>query len=151
MNVALHFEDENTLCVKPSKLISKAAKIQVGLWPAFPTDLMSPMIVLATQARGMTLCHDWMYESRMFFIDKLSIMGANIVLCDPHRVIVNGPTQLKGQELSSPDIRAGIALLIAALSAQGQSVIDRIELIDRGYEQIDQRLNSVGGKIERIE
>ncbi|MHB2149113.1 UDP-N-acetylglucosamine 1-carboxyvinyltransferase [Calditrichota bacterium LG25] len=151
MNVDLQFIDDRTLQIKPSKLISKAGKVQVGLWPGFPTDLMSPMIVLATQAQGMTLCHDWMYESRMFFIDKLSIMGANAILCDPHRVIVHGPARLKGQELSSPDIRAGIALLIAAMAARGQSVIDRIELIDRGYENIDLRLNKVGADIKRMD
>ncbi len=149
MNVQTRFEDPTTLRVLPSQLKSKGGKVQVGLWPAFPTDLMSPMIVLATQAQGMTLCHDWMYESRMFFVDKLSVMGANIIQCDPHRVIVHGPTQLKGQELSSPDIRAGIALLIAAMSARGQSKIDRVELIDRGYEAIEQRLNKVGADIVR--
>ncbi|RMF59850.1 MAG: UDP-N-acetylglucosamine 1-carboxyvinyltransferase, partial [Calditrichaeota bacterium] len=101
------------------------------------------------QAQGMTLCHDWMFESRMFFVDKLSIMGANIIQCDPHRVIVHGPSQLRGQELSSPDIRAGIALVIAALIARGKSVIDRIELIDRGYEHIDRRLQEAGVQITR--
>jgi UDP-N-acetylglucosamine 1-carboxyvinyltransferase len=126
MNVNSEFIDEKTLQIKPSDLIAKIKKIQVGLWPGFPTDLMSPFIVLATQTRGTTLCHDWMYESRMFFVDKLSIMGAEIVQCDPHRVIVTGPSKLKGQELSSPDIRAGIALVIAALSARGKSTIDRV-------------------------
>ena len=150
MNVKAEFKDDNTLSIQPSKLISRSGKIQVGVWPAFPTDLMSPMIVLATQAEGMTLCHDWMYESRMFFVDKLSIMGANIIQCDPHRVIVHGPTPLKGQELSSPDIRAGIALVIAAMIAHGTSIIDRAELIDRGYEQIDKRFSAIGAKIERI-
>ncbi len=151
MNVNAKFLDDNTLSLQPSKLISRSEKVQVGVWPAFPTDLMSPMIVLATQAEGMTLCHDWMYESRMFFVDKLSIMGANIIQCDPHRVIVHGPTPLKGQELSSPDIRAGIALVIAAMLAQGESIIDRAELIDRGYEQIDKRLSAIGAKIERLD
>ncbi len=150
MNVNLQFLDPFTLKISPSKLISKAGKVQVGLWPGFPTDLMSPMIVLASQAQGMTLCHDWMYESRMFFIDKLSVMGAQVVLCDPHRVIVHGPSKLKGQELSSPDIRAGIALVIAAMAASGKSEIDRIELIDRGFEKVDERLRAIGADIKRI-
>jgi len=149
MNINLEFSDEKTMHIKPSRLVSKTKKIQVGLWPGFPTDLMSPMIVLATQAQGITLCHDWMYESRMFFVDKLIVMGAEITQCDPHRVLVSGPTMLRGQELSSPDIRAGIALVIAALTATGQSIIDRVEIIDRGYENIVERLNSLGARITR--
>ncbi len=151
MNVDLRFEDEQTLVVKPSRPVSRLEKIKVGPWPGFPTDLMSPMIVLATQARGVTLCHDWMYESRMFFVDKLSVMGANIVQCDPHRVLVSGPCRLTGQRLSSPDIRAGIALVIAALAAEGRSVIERVELIDRGYERLEERLRALGARIERLE
>ena len=151
MNVNSEFLDEKTLLIKPSDLIAKIKKIQVGLWPGFPTDLMSPFIVLATQTKGTTLCHDWMYESRMFFVDKLSIMGAEIVQCDPHRVIVTGPSKLRGQELSSPDIRAGIALVIAALSAKGESVIDRVELIDRGYMEIEKRLGSIGASVKRVD
>ena len=108
------------------------------------------MIVLATQAEGVTLCHDWMYESRMFFVDKLIAMGAQITQCDPHRVLVAGPCHLRGQRLSSPDIRAGIALMIAAMCARGTSRIDNAELIDRGYEDIAVRLNSIGAKIERV-
>ncbi len=150
MGVKLNFKDDSTLELKPSTLVSKAKKIQVGLWPGFPTDLMSPMIVLATQAKGTTLCHDWMYESRMFFVDKLIVMGAEITQCDPHRVLVNGPSALRGQELSSPDIRAGIALVIAALTARGPSVIDRVEIIDRGYENIMERLNALGANIRKI-
>ncbi|MGD9898660.1 MAG: UDP-N-acetylglucosamine 1-carboxyvinyltransferase [Calditrichaceae bacterium] len=149
MNVDLEFIDHKTLKVRPSEPVSQAKKIQVGLWPGFPTDLMSPMIVLATQAKGTTLCHDWMFEGRMFFVDKLIIMGAQIVQCDPHRVLVSGPTMLRGQELSSPDIRAGIALVIAALTARGTSRIDRIELVDRGYEDIAARLNKLGASITR--
>jgi len=151
MNVSLEFPDEHTLRVMPSKLISKTKKIQVGSWPGFPTDLMSPMIVLATQAEGTTLCHDWMYESRMFFVDKLIIMGADITQCDPHRVLVAGPTRLRGQELSSPDIRAGIALVIAALTAEGASVIDRIEIVDRGYEMIEKRFELLGARVQRFD
>ncbi len=149
MNIDLEFLDHQTLKVRPSDPVSQAKKIQVGLWPGFPTDLMSPMIVLATQAKGTTLCHDWMFEGRMFFVDKLIIMGAQIVQCDPHRVLVSGRTMLRGQELSSPDIRAGIALVIAALTARGMSRIDRVELVDRGYEDIAARLNKLGASIKR--
>lgn len=149
MGVQFKFTAEHDLYLKPSRLVSRDAKIRVGLWPGFPTDLMSPLIVLATQAHGVTLCHDWMYESRMFFVDKLIAMGAQITQCDPHRVLVSGPTQLRGQELNSPDIRAGIALMIAALCARGRSIIDRAELIDRGYENIADRLNKLGAQIQR--
>ncbi len=143
------FLDDKTLEVFPSELKAPSVKIQTRPWPGFPTDLMSPLIVLATQAQGMTLCHDWMYESRMFFVDKLIAMGANITQCDPHRVIVIGPTQLRTQKLSSPDIRAGIALVIAALAASGTSTIDNVELIDRGYENLIPRLKKLGAKIAR--
>ncbi|HMA62592.1 MAG TPA: UDP-N-acetylglucosamine 1-carboxyvinyltransferase [bacterium] len=150
-NVDFEFLDEKTLHVKASQLKSVTSKVQVGLWPNFPTDLMSPVIVLATQAKGATLCHDWMYESRMYFVDKLNMMGANIIQADPHRVIVNGPSPLKGQHLSSPDIRAGIAIIIAAMIAEDESIIDRVEIVDRGYENIENRLNSLGADILRIE
>lgn len=149
LGMRFEFKDEQTLEVLPATLHAPSAKMQVGVWPGFPTDLMSPLIVLATQAQGLTLCHDWMYESRMFFVDKLIAMGAQITLCDPHRVLVSGPTPLRGQELSSPDIRAGIALVIAALAARGSSVIDRAELVDRGYEDIVTRLGKLGARIER--
>ena len=149
MGVNLKYLNDNTLRVRSGKLVAGIKKIQAGLWPAFPTDLMSPMIVLATQTRGTILFHDWLYESRMFFVDKLIVMGAQITQCDPHRVIVTGPTGLRGQGLSSPDIRAGIALVIAALSATGKSVIDRADLIDRGYEDIVERLSNCGAKIIR--
>jgi UDP-N-acetylglucosamine 1-carboxyvinyltransferase len=149
MGVDLRYPEADVMHVKPSVLTSKIKKIQVGLWPGFPTDLMSPMIVLASQAKGTTLCHDWMYESRMFFVDKLIIMGADITICDPHRVLVNGARPLHGQSLSSPDIRAGVALVIAALSANGKSSIDKVELIDRGYENITNRLTQVGADITK--
>ncbi|MBN2426028.1 MAG: UDP-N-acetylglucosamine 1-carboxyvinyltransferase [Calditrichaceae bacterium] len=149
MGVSIKDIENNIIRVKPSMLISNIKKIQVGLWPGFPTDLMSPMIVLATQATGTTLCHDWMYESRMFFVDKLILMGANITQCDPHRVLVSGPTRLRGQELSSPDIRAGIALVIAAMTASGKSEINQVELVDRGYEDIDERFKAAGADIIR--
>lgn len=137
---------KDSLEVFPSQLKAPVGKIQTRPWPGFPTDLMSPLIVLATQAKGATLCHDWMFESRMFFIDSLIAMGANITMCDPHRVQVFGPTSLRGKELSSPDIRAGMALILAALCARGKSEIDKIELVERGYEDILGRLKSLGGE-----
>ena len=119
-------------------------------WPAFPTDLVSLAIVVASQAEGSVLFHDWMYPSRMFFVDKLVSMGARIILCDPHRCIVDGPTQLIGEVLESPDIRAGMALVLAALAAEGTSIIHNIGQIERGYESIDEKLQQLGAKIERI-
>jgi len=124
--------------------------ISVMPWPAFPTDLMSIAIVVATQSRGSILFHDWMYPSRMFFIDKLVNMGAQIVLCDPHRCIVLGPTELSAEKMESPDIRAGMALLLAALAANGNSVIRNVGQIDRGYERVDEKLRLLGAHIERI-
>jgi UDP-N-acetylglucosamine 1-carboxyvinyltransferase len=112
---------------------------------------MSVAIVVATQARGSVLFHDWMYEGRMYFTDKLSGMGAQIVLCDPHRCIVNGPSQLIGERVESPDIRAGLALVLAALAADGVTTIGNVEQIDRGYQQIDEKLRSLGAQIERVE
>ena len=124
--------------------------INVMPWPAFPTDLMSIAIVIATQSRGSVLFHDWMYPSRMFFIDKLVNMGAQVVLCDPHRCIVMGPTALVGEKMESPDIRAGMSLVLAALAARGQSTIRNVGQIDRGYEQVDQKLRALGAQIERL-
>jgi UDP-N-acetylglucosamine 1-carboxyvinyltransferase len=125
--------------------------VTVMPWPAFPTDLMSIAIVVATQAKGSVLFHDWMYPSRMFFTDKLVGMGAQIVLCDPHRCIVTGPAKLYGEKVESPDIRAGMSLVLAALAAQGRSHIRNIKQIDRGYERVDEKLRSLGAKIERVE
>ncbi len=126
-------------------------QINVMPWPAFPTDLMSIAIVIATQANGTILFHDWMFEGRMFFIDKLVSMGARIVLCDPHRCIVQGPSHLVGEQLESPDIRAGLALILAALAAEGQSHIRNIRQIERGYERIDEKLGRLGARIQRVE
>ena len=139
---------KQTLAIQPD-LGEAIPEISVAPWPAFPTDLMSIAIVVATQSKGTVLFHDWMYPSRMFFTDKLVGMGAQIVLCDPHRCIVQGPSQLYGEKMESPDIRAGMALLLAALSAKGKSVIRNISQIDRGYEKIDQKLNRLGAKIIR--
>jgi UDP-N-acetylglucosamine 1-carboxyvinyltransferase len=124
-------------------------KVQDGPWPAFPADLTSIAIALATQSEGSVLIHEWMFENRLYFIDKLSLMGADIVSCDPHRVIVTGPRRLRGERLDSPDIRAGMAMLIAALCADGVSEIGNIRQIDRGYQQIDERLRALGARIER--
>jgi UDP-N-acetylglucosamine 1-carboxyvinyltransferase len=125
-------------------------EIKTNIWPAFPTDLSSIAITVATQARGSVLFHDWMYPGRMYFTDKLVSMGAQIVLCDPHRVIVTGPAKLFGEKVESPDIRAGMALLLAALAGAGQSTIRNVGQIDRGYERVDEKLRSVGAKIERF-
>ncbi len=125
-------------------------KIQDGPWPAFPADLTSIAVVTATQAQGTVLVFEKMFESRLFFVDKLVGMGARIILCDPHRAVVTGPAQLYGERLTSPDIRAGMAMLIAALCAEGTSTIGNVAEIDRGYERIDERLRGLGARIERV-
>lgn len=125
-------------------------EISVMPWPSFPTDLMSIAIVVATQSKGSMLFHDWMYPSRMYFTDKLVGMGAQIVLCDPHRCIVQGPTSLFSENLESPDIRAGMALVLAALSAKGISELRNIRQIDRGYEKVDEKLQKLGARIRRV-
>jgi UDP-N-acetylglucosamine 1-carboxyvinyltransferase len=125
-------------------------RIDDSPWPGFPADLTSILLVTATQSDGTCLIHEKMFESRLFFVDKLIAMGAQIVLCDPHRAVIVGPSRLYGATISSPDIRAGMALLIAALAAEGKSTINNIEQIDRGYESIDVRLNALGAKIERV-
>jgi UDP-N-acetylglucosamine 1-carboxyvinyltransferase len=126
------------------------AKVQDGPWPAFPADLTSIAVALATQCKGSVLIHEWMFENRMIFTDKLVLMGADITMCDPHRAIVNGPARLRGERVESPDIRAGMAMLIAALGAEGRSEIGNIRQIDRGYERIDERLRELGANIERV-
>jgi len=126
------------------------AKIDDGPWPAFPADMTSVAVAVATQARGTVLIFEKMFENRLVFTDKLVNMGARIILCDPHRAVITGPAKLYGQRLSSPDIRAGIALLIASLCAEGTSVIGDVEQIDRGYERIDERLRALGARIERV-
>jgi UDP-N-acetylglucosamine 1-carboxyvinyltransferase len=124
-------------------------KIDDGPWPAFPADLTSIAVAVATQARGTVLIFEKMFENRLVFVDKLVGMGARIIVCDPHRVVVNGPTRLYGERLESPDIRAGMALLLAALAADGESIIGNVGQIDRGYERIDERLRTLGANIER--
>ena len=125
-------------------------KIEDGPWPSFPADLTSIALAVATQARGTVLIFEKMFENRLFFVDKLVTMGARIILCDPHRAVVSGPAQLYGERMESPDIRAGMAMLIASLCAEGTSTIGNIGQIDRGYERIDERLRALGARIERI-
>jgi UDP-N-acetylglucosamine 1-carboxyvinyltransferase len=138
------------------KLVTRAdeggykCKVQDGPWPRFPADLTSIAVALATQAEGSILVHEWMFENRLIFTDKLILMGADIVLCDPHRAIITGPRRLRGERVESPDIRAGMAMLLAALCAEGRSEIGNIRQIDRGYERIDERLRELGARIERV-
>jgi UDP-N-acetylglucosamine 1-carboxyvinyltransferase len=126
-------------------------KIDDGPWPQFPADLTSIALVAATQCQGTILIHEKMFESRMFFTDKLVGMGARIILCDPHRAVVVGPSELRGGTVESPDIRAGMALLIAALSARGVSEIHNVRQIERGYQDIDVRLRALGASIQRTD
>lgn len=156
--LGLHSEiDGNDAVVPPgqhlrvqSDLGDAIPKIEDGPWPAFPADLTSIALALATQAEGEILIFEKMFENRLFFVDKLVAMGARITLCDPHRAIVSGPSRLHGERVESPDIRAGMAMLIAALAAEGTSEIGNIRQIDRGYEQIDERLRGLGAQIERV-
>jgi UDP-N-acetylglucosamine 1-carboxyvinyltransferase len=156
LGVDWNTQDDDIIVPQNQKLViepdlgNAIPEISVMPWPAFPTDLMSIAIVIATQSKGSILFHDWMYPSRMFFTDKLVGMGAQIVLCDPHRCIVQGPTQLSGEHMESPDIRAGMALLIAALSANGKSIIRNVSQIDRGYQQVDLKLKNLGADITRV-
>jgi UDP-N-acetylglucosamine 1-carboxyvinyltransferase len=140
---------EQTLKIR-ADLGGHVPKIEDQPWPAFPADLMSIAIVTATQCDGMILMFEKMFESRLFFVDKLIAMGARIVLCDPHRAIVAGPSRLHGALVTSPDIRAGMAMLLAALCAEGTSTIDNADQIERGYERIDERLNALGANIRRV-
>jgi UDP-N-acetylglucosamine 1-carboxyvinyltransferase len=126
-------------------------KVEDGPWPAFPADLTSIAVIVATQSKGTVLIFEKMFESRLFFVDKLVSMGARIILCDPHRVVITGPSPLYGQRMSSPDIRAGMAMVIAALCAEGTSTIGDAYQIDKGYERIDERLRALGAHIERVE
>jgi UDP-N-acetylglucosamine 1-carboxyvinyltransferase len=157
-SMGLHTELDGSDVVVPGgqKLVTRTdvggykCKVQDGPWPAFPADLTSIAVALATQAEGSILVHEWMFENRLIFTDKLILMGADIVMCDPHRAIVTGPRRLRGERLESPDIRAGMAMLLAALCAEGRSEIGNIRQIDRGYERIDERLRELGARIERV-
>jgi UDP-N-acetylglucosamine 1-carboxyvinyltransferase len=141
--------DNDTLVVAPSSLRA-VRRITTGLWPGFPSDLVSLVTVLATQAEGRTLVHDWLYELRLFALEQMSAMRADLFLCDPHRIIVNGPTKLRGRMLDSRDLRSGMALIAAALAAEGESRVTPLETVERGYASLIERLRSLGGQVERV-
>lgn len=157
LGVEMHFEGNDLVVADEQDLHviedvhGAIPKIDDAPWPAFPADMMSIALVVATQARGTVLIHEKMFESRLYFVDKLIQMGARIILCDPHRAVVVGPSALHGERLESPDIRAGMALLIAAFCAKGRSTIGNIGQIDRGYERIDEKLRALGAWIQRTE
>ena len=159
LGVHWQIDGEDIVVPKEQSLVIESAlggripEIKPLPWPGFPPDLMSIAVVLATQAQGAVLLHDWMYESRFFFVDKLKFMGARVVLCDPHRVLVQGPCALYAnpQGVTSPDIRAGMAMVLAALCARGTSTIHNIQQIDRGYERVEEKLQALGARIERLE
>src|SRR5207237_3303551 len=150
MEEAIHVPAGQELVVQDD-LGGQIPKIESGVWPAFPADATSIALTVATQARGAILIFEKMFESRLFFVDKLVGMGARIILCDPHRAVVTGPAKLFGQQMASPDIRAGMAMLIASLCAEGRSTIGNVGEIDRGYERIDERLRALGARIERVD
>jgi UDP-N-acetylglucosamine 1-carboxyvinyltransferase len=149
MNVACTFEDDLML-IDRSQPVS-AGRITTGLWPGFPSDFVSLITVLATQAEGRTLIHDWMYELRLFALEQLSGMRADLFLCDPHRIIVNGPSKLRGRKLDSRDLRSGMALIAAGLAAEGQSRLSPLETVERGYGQLVDRLKLLGAQVEMVE
>ncbi len=157
LGVVTHFEDVTTLVVPArqplevqSDVDGSIVKVDDAPWPGFPADLTSLIVVLATQCKGTVLVHEKLFESRLFFVDNLLQMGAKIVLCDPHRAVVVGPSRLHAAEMASPDIRAGMALIAAALCADGKSVIQNAAQVDRGYERIEERLRALGADIERV-
>ena len=140
--------DDDCLRVEPSALVA-AGRITTGLWPGFPSDMVSLVTVLATQADGRTLVHDWLYELRLFALEQLSAMHAGLFLCDPHRIIVSGPTKLRGRLLDARDLRSGMALIAAALAAEGESRVTPLETVERGYASLVERLKSLGAQVER--
>ena len=140
--------DDDIFIVRPSKLRA-VRRITTGLWPGFPSDLVSLVTVLATQADGRTLVHDWLYELRLFALEQMSAMRADLFLCDPHRIIVSGPTKLRGRALDSRDLRSGMALIAAALAAEGESRVAPLETVERGYASLVERLRSLGAQVER--
>jgi UDP-N-acetylglucosamine 1-carboxyvinyltransferase len=149
MGLACRFDDDK-LSVEPSTLIA-LGRITTGLWPGFPSDMISLVTVLATQADGRTLVHDWLYELRLFALEQLSAMRAGLFLCDPHRIIVSGPTKLRGRLLDARDLRSGMALIAAALAAEGESVVTPLETVERGYASLVDRLRSLGAQVQREE
>lgn len=148
MQVSIAFED-GRLLVEPSRLVG-AGRITTGLWPGFPSDLVSLVTVLATQAQGSTLVHDWMYELRLFALDQMSGMRADLFLCDPHRIIVSGPSRLRGRSLDSRDLRSGMSLIAAALTAEGESRVSPLETVERGYSRLVDRLQSLGARVTKL-
>ena len=142
--------DDDCLRVEPSTLVA-AGRITTGLWPGFPSDMVSLVTVLATQADGRTLVHDWLYELRLFALEQLSAMRAGLFLCDPHRIIVSGPTKLRGRLLDARDLRSGMALIAAALAAEGESIVMPLETVERGYGSLVERLKMLGAQVEREE
>jgi len=158
LGIRVEWLDEGSIRVPPDQSLEvmqdeggAIPKIDDGPWPAFPADLTSIATAVATQAKGEVMIFEKMFENRLFFVDKLVAMGARIILCDPHRAVVSGPAQLFGERVESPDIRAGMAMLIAGLAAKGTTTIGNIGQIDRGYERIDERLRAVGARIERVD
>lgn len=149
MNVACTFED-GLMTIQKSRPVA-AGRITTGLWPSFPSDFVSLVTVLATQADGRTLIHDWMYELRLFALEQLSGMRADLFLCDPHRIIVTGPCKLKGRKLDSRDLRSGMALIAAGLAAEGQSRLSPLETVERGYGRLVERLKMLGAQVEQVE
>jgi UDP-N-acetylglucosamine 1-carboxyvinyltransferase len=141
-------QHDDVFRVRASKLAG-AGRITTGLWPGFPSDLVSLVTVLATQADGATLVHDWMYELRLFALEQMSGMGADLFLCDPHRIIVTGPCRRRGKALDSRDIRSGMALIAAALAAEGQSRVEPLETVERGYSRLIENLRALGAEVER--
>jgi UDP-N-acetylglucosamine 1-carboxyvinyltransferase len=148
MNV--HCEHDGTTYRAEPRTLINAGRITSGLWPGFPSDLISVVTVLATQAAGATLVHDWMYELRLYSLEQMSGMGADLFLCDPHRIIVTGPRQLRGKQLDSRDIRSGMALIAAALAAKGQSRVEQLEVVERGYARLVDRLETLGAQVARV-
>jgi UDP-N-acetylglucosamine 1-carboxyvinyltransferase len=142
-------QDNDVFRVEASRLVG-AGRITTGLWPSFPSDLVSLVTVLATQADGATLVHDWLYELRLFALEQMSGMGADLFLCDPHRIIVTGPRKLKGKSLDSRDIRSGMALIAAALAADGQSRVEPLETVERGYSRLVERLQKLGASVAKV-
>jgi UDP-N-acetylglucosamine 1-carboxyvinyltransferase len=157
LGVEVELGEETVRVPPPQELVVQddlgghVPKIEDGPWPAFPSDLTSVGLTVATQSAGTILMFEKMFENRLFFTDKLVSMGARIILCDPHRAVVTGPSKLRGQRMESPDIRAGMAMLLASLCAEGSSTIGAVYQIDKGYERIDERLRALGAQIERVE
>jgi UDP-N-acetylglucosamine 1-carboxyvinyltransferase len=141
--------DGDVLRVEPS-VPAGIGRLATGVWPGFPSDFVSLIAVLATQAAGRTLIHDWMYELRLFALEQLSGMGADFFLCDPHRIIVTGPTRLRGRALDGRDLRSGMALIAAALAAEGESTVQPLETVERGYARVVENLESLGARVERV-